>query len=137
MVESTRAVPAEDDDTRPYWEAAHDHRLELQRCAGCGRLQFPPRPRCPGCLSTDLTWTEVSGRGHVYSFTIVYAPVVRGLEPPYAVAQVELDDQPGLCLVANIVNCDPEAVRVGMPVQVIFEDVDENCTLPQFTPVLE
>jgi len=130
-----RPVPVADDDSRPYWEAAREHRLELPQCGGCGSLLFPPRPRCPVCLSTDLTWAEVSGRGRVHSFTIIYVPVVRGLEPPYAVAQVELDEQPGLRLVANSVNCDPDAVSVEMPVQVTFEDLDDEYSLPQFAPL--
>jgi uncharacterized protein len=134
MTESVRPLPLPDWDTQPYWDAARGHRLEMPRCADCGRFCFPPRARCPSCLSTDLQWTELTGRGSVYSFTIVCVPMLRGFEPPYAVAQIELDDQPGLRMIANIVECDPNDIRIGMPVALAFEDVAEDCALPQFRP---
>jgi uncharacterized OB-fold protein len=70
----------------------------------------------------------------VYSYTVIYAPIVRGFEPPYAVAQIELDEQPGLRMIANVVDCDPNDVRIGLPVTVTFDDLTADCTLPQFRP---
>lgn len=136
MTESrtTRPVPIEDIDTRGYWEATRQHRFELPRCDGCGKFCFPPRPRCPACLSTNLSWTELSGRGTVYSFTVVCVPIVRGFEPPYAVAQVELAEQPGLRIITNIVDCDPNDVHIGMPVELTFEELDAGGAVPQFRP---
>lgn len=133
-IQTQRPVPVEDADTRPYWEAARQHRLELPRCDDCGKFCFPPRPRCPACLSSALRWSKLSGRGTVYSYSVICVPIVRGLEPPYAVAQIELEEQAGLRLIANILDCDPNDVRIGMPVEVTFEDVEENFTLPQFRP---
>lgn len=134
MLQAERPVPAEDLDTRPYWEAARRHRLELPRCEDCGRFFFPPRPRCSACLSTNVVWTGLSGRGTVYSFCIVCVPIVRGIEPPYVVAQIELVEQQGLRLVANVVDCHPNDVRAGIPVEVTFEDLGDDCSLPQFRP---
>jgi uncharacterized OB-fold protein len=129
-----RPLPIEDEDTRPYWEAAKRGRLELPRCNACGKFHFPPRPRCPTCLSPAISWTPVSGRGEVHSFTVIHVPVIRGFETPYAVAQIELAEQAGLLLTANIVDCPAREVRIGMGVEVIFEDCG-GVTLPQFRAV--
>ena len=134
MANSQRPLPLEDDDTRLYWEAARAGRLELPRCDCCGEFCFPPRPRCPRCLSTALTWTALSGRGSVYSFCVVYQAPVEVTDVPYVVAQIELAEQAGLRLVANVVGCPPGDVIVGMPVEVEFERIDEDHTLPQFHP---
>ena len=134
MASAQRPLPVEDDDTLPYWAAAREHRLELPRCDCCGQFSFPPRPRCARCLSTALTWTELSGRGSVYSFCTVYQAPVQALEVPYVVAQVALAEQADLRLIANIVGCGPAQVRIGMSVEVEFDDLDPDHTLPQFHP---
>jgi uncharacterized OB-fold protein len=132
--QAPRPLPVEDDDSYPYWQAAREHRLALPRCDDCGKICFPPRARCPACLSDRMTWDDMSGRGSVYSFCTVCVPVVRGVEPPYVVAQVELEEQAGLRVIANILDCPPSDVRIGMAVEVCFEDLDDDIALPQFRP---
>jgi len=129
-----RPLPVEDEDSHPYWEAARARRLELPRCDCCGNYCFPPRPRCPRCLSTALTWTALTGRGKVYSFCVVYQAPLEALEVPYVVAQIELAEQPDLRLIANVIGCEPGQVFIDMPVELEFEELDSDYTLPQFRP---
>jgi len=131
----SRPLPAPDTLTRPYWDAAFAERLELQRCDACGRLRCPPAGHCPDCGSDAFHWIPVSGSGIVYAFCVAYDTLVRGFSPPYVVAQVELPEQAGLRIVTNIVECDPETVHTGMPVEVVFELVSNDIRLPQFRPV--
>jgi uncharacterized OB-fold protein len=133
MSEDLRPVPFADPESAPYWAAAKAHALQLQHCAACGRYQFPPRPLCAVCHEPP-DWKPVSGRGTIYTFTIMRESFMRGFPPPYVVAEVELEEQPGLRLVANVVECDVEAVRIGQPVEVVFEERSEEVTVPQFRP---
>ena len=134
MAEQTRPLPAPDLDSKPYWDAARQHKLMMQKCRSCGHISFPPHHYCRGCRGSDLEWTEVSGKGTVYTFSIMHDNLVRGLDPPFVLAQVELEEQSGLRLIANIQEVDPKAVRIGMPVRLIFEDVSADISLPQFVP---
>ena len=120
---------------RFFWDAAREHRLVIQRCDECGYYVHWPQLLCPQCHSDRLTPTEVSGRGTVYSFTIVHHVFHPGFagDVPYSLAIIELDEQPGLRLVANVVDCPHEAIATGMPVEVTFED-REGYTVPQFRP---
>jgi uncharacterized OB-fold protein len=121
--------------TRPFWDAAREHRLAIQRCDDCALWVHWPQVRCPRCGSERLTSTDVSGRGTIYTFTIVHHVFMPPFEPdiPYSLALVELDEQPGLRLLANIVDCPNEALHIGMPVEATFEDRG-NVALPQFRP---
>src|SRR5581483_3257411 len=96
MAEAQRPVPFPDPDSRLYWEAARQHEFKLPQCQQCKRILFPPRAICPSCHSTDVTWVAMSGRGTVYSYCIMHDTFIRGMEPPFAIAQVELEDQSGL-----------------------------------------
>lgn len=133
MAEDARPAPLPDGESAPYWAAAKAHKLELPHCETCGRYAFPPRPLCPVCL-VKPAWSEVSGRGTVYTFTIMRDSFMKGFEPPYVVAEVELEEQPGLRLVTNIVDCDVADVHIGQPVEVTFEDRSGSVTVPQFRP---
>lgn len=131
-----KIVPGVDDLTRPYWEAAADHRLIMQCCTACGKFtDYPPIPICPHCNSTSLGWRSVSGRGTVDSFTIVHHPVhpvvVDGL--PYTLVVVALDEGPRM--LTQLRECPPERVHVGLKVEVVFEDLAPDIGLPQFRPV--
>jgi len=122
--------------TRFFWDAAREHRLVIQRCAGCSYYVHWPQVSCPKCGSDELRPADVSGKGEVYSFSIVhhvFHPSFAG-DVPYSLAIVELAEQPGLRLLTNIVDCPNEALYIGMPVEVTFEDRD-GYTLPQFRPV--
>jgi len=129
-------VPAPDRLTAFFWEAARDERLAILRCDACGFYVHWPRPVCKRCHSFSLTPTDVSGRGTIYSYTVgtqAFDPWF-GNRLPYVLAVVELEEQSHLKLVTNIVDCDEPLVRVGMPVEVAFERVTAEITLPMFRP---
>jgi uncharacterized OB-fold protein len=117
---------------RPYFQAALAGKLVLQQCRACGQLIYYPRPACPECLSMDYDWVELSGRGTVYSFAIVWRPQHPAFLPrvPITLATIQLDEGPQM--VSNIVNCPPERVVIGLPVRVVFERVSEEIALPNF-----
>ena len=129
-----RPVPAPDDVTRFYWQAAADHRLVLQRCRACHKMQYPPEICCAHCQAEEFDAADTTGRGVIYSYSVVDRPLHAGFVEalPYVVALVELDDQPGLRILTNLVDV-PEGTRLscGMPVEVTFEDRG-SVTLPQF-----
>jgi uncharacterized OB-fold protein len=118
----------------PFWEALKRHELSLQKCEDCGTLRYIPAELCPRCQSEHSAWTPVSGKGQVYTYTVIH----RGPTPayqadaPYVIAHVELDEGPRL--ISNLVGCAPGEVRIGMPVEVVYEDVSEDWTLFRFAP---
>ncbi|MGH9025964.1 MAG: Zn-ribbon domain-containing OB-fold protein [Acidimicrobiia bacterium] len=122
--------------TLPFWEATADHRLVVPRCTGCGAYRMPPGPFCHVCRMQDIEWVEQSGRGEVYSFTVIRHGVIPDVKEalPFVAAVVELPDTGGVRLVANIVQCEPEAVRIGMPVELFWNDVREGVSIPCFRP---
>jgi uncharacterized OB-fold protein len=130
----SRATPEITDLTRPFWDAARQGRLVIQRCAACRHYNHPPRTACDACLSTDLAFEEVSGRGTVWSFTVMHQKSVAGFEDevPYLTALVELDEQPLLLLVTNLPGGDAGSVRIGDRVHVTFEPLADGLALPQF-----
>lgn len=132
-----KPVPEPTHCARPFWAACHEGKLRLQRCGGCGRFVAPARLACPACGAVNLTWQEASGRGRVFSFTVVHRapdPVFRA-EVPYVVAIIELDE--GVRLLSNVVGCAPAALRVGMPVRAVFDAVAADIGVPKFQPELE
>ncbi len=129
-----RPLPAPDEVSHFFWEAAADHRLVLQRCRSCTKLQYPPEVCCVHCQAEDFDLTETSGRGKIYSYAVVDRPLHAGFVDslPYVVVFVELDDQPGLRIVTNLVEIPAgTTLSCGMPVEVGFEDRGPM-TLPQF-----
>ena len=127
-------VPANEALSRPFWEAAKRHELIMPKCNTCARVFFYPREVCPDCLSSDLGWTPATGRGRVYSYTVVHQPVNAAFQPdaPFVYAVVQLDEGPQL--VTNIVDCAIDAVAVNMPVTAVFDDVTPEVTLVKFKP---
>lgn len=115
----------------PFWEGCRSHELRYQRCAECGLANFPPTEHCRQCLSAEPSWALSGGVGEVYSWTVVHRPVTAVFEPPYAPAIVTLDE--GYQMLTNIVGVPPEAVVIGMRVQVQFHTVESDVTLPYFT----
>jgi uncharacterized OB-fold protein len=128
-----RPVPVPTNITRPFWDAAKEGKLVLQRCRRCGTWQYWPRPVCMRCISRDLEWKEAAGRGVVYSFTITRLPA-EGFEgrEPYVLASVDLPE--GTRMMAHLLNCPIERVRIGLPVRVVWEKVTDEISLPQFEP---
>jgi hypothetical protein len=118
----------------PFWENTRQHRLVIQKCGDCSQYVFYPRLLCPFCHSEALSWVEASGKGTVYSFTVVQnnAPSAFLQDMPYVVAIVRLDE--GVQMLTNIAGCPPDAVHCDMAVEVTFEKLDEYFTLPKFQP---
>jgi len=132
MSEYSKPLPKPSAVSRPFWDAAKRHELILQQCGGCKAFIYYPRDRCPQCLSEQLQWRPVSGRGKVYSYTVVRRASTRSFaDKPYVLAIVELDE--GVRMTTNV-EAAPEALKVGMPVAVWFDDVTPERTLVKFKP---
>jgi uncharacterized OB-fold protein len=133
--EYKKPLPRIDGESKGFWEACQRHELYIQQCHACGARRYYPRALCPACLSAGTEWVLSSGRGTVYTYTVTYQNQSAGFrdELPYVLAYVELDE--GVRMLTNIVGCAPDEVRIGMPVEVAFEDVTGEMTLPKFKPV--
>src|SRR5579871_5434633 len=135
-------LPEIDPVTAPFWEATVRGELVMQRCTteGCCRYRFPPRPMCPWCQSLDSVWEPVSGRGRIWSFVVAHPPLLPAYAAlaPYPVVVVELDEDPSLRLVGNLLareggeinEVDPTAIKIGEPVRVTFRQVADDVALP-------
>ncbi len=120
--------------TKPYWNAANEGKLIIQRCLDCQKHIFYPRICCPFCFSDRIEWVPASGKGRVYTYTVVRsnAPSAFIGDMPFVIAIVRLEE--GVQMLTNIVGCDPDEVRCEMPVEVTFERLNENFVLPKFKP---
>jgi uncharacterized OB-fold protein len=131
-----KPLPEPSESTRPFWEGTRAHELRLQRCRDCRKHIFYPRLVCPFCLSDNLDWVTASGKGKVYSYTVVR----RAMHPafredvPYVLAIVQLEEGPRIT--TNIVGVPPQEVRVDMPVRAAYDDVTPDLTLLKFEPLL-
>ena len=128
-----RPVPRPTPLTEPWWAAAAQGRLVIQHCPRCATYLHPPEPICPRCHGSDLVFRDVSGRGRIYAFTTMTQPRVEGFEDalPLSCIAVELEEQPGLCVLTNLVGAPGEPV-VGADVEVTFEPIGDGVVLPQF-----
>ncbi len=133
MAEAKRARPVPTPETQHYWDGAKAGELRLQKCDACAKTYFPPRPFCPGCGSRKVSVFRASGKGKLYSYVISHRPAP-GFTPPYCIAVVELDEGPRL--MSNIVECEqtPEALQLDMKLEVTFEKLDDDISLPLFKP---
>lgn len=142
MAETGFLLPdPEDPDNGPFWAATARGELCVQRCAACGRRRMPPRPMCPSCRSIESEWERLSGRGKIWSFVVPHPPLLPayGAVAPYNVIVVELEEDPHLRLVGNLVasaegplnEVDPATIRVGEAVRVVFSPV-EDVYLPRW-----
>ena len=129
-----RPLPRPTALSQPFWDAARQHELHVQRCTACGTHVFYPRYNCTSCGSRGLDWVRASGRATVYTFTVARRPTHQAFadKTPYVIAIVELDEGPRLT--TNIIGCEPDDVRIGMPVEASFEDTDDEVTLVTFRP---
>jgi uncharacterized protein len=135
-------LPAISEDSAGFWEGTAAGELRIQRCANCGRLRFPPRPMCPHCQSLDHEWKPMSGRGRIWSFVVPHPPLLPAFSElaPYNVVVVELDEDPAIRLVGNLLesadgqinDVDPHAIEIGEPVHVVFQPAGENVVLPRW-----
>jgi uncharacterized OB-fold protein len=126
-------APAVNPETKVYWDATLEGKLMLRKCNACGTVNWYPRSLCPACGSFDTGWIQAAGHGTIYSFAITrrgqgaYASAA-----PYVLAYVELDEGPRM--MTNIVDCDPDALRIGDSVEVVFHDTGAGAALPRFRP---
>ncbi|HEV7762024.1 MAG TPA: OB-fold domain-containing protein [Acidimicrobiales bacterium] len=135
MDATTGIPPAVIEETEVFWAAAREGRLVVERCTQCGADAFPPRGMCRSCRARAMVPVEITGRGHVYSFTVNHQRWLPDLEVPYAVVLVEFDDHPGVRVPGRLRGCPPEDVAIGMLVEVGFEPGPGGFAIPSFVAV--
>ena len=133
------------EDAAPFWAGCAAGELRVQACASCGRRRMPPRPMCPACRSFEVRWDVTSGRGRVWSVVIPHPPLLPAYaeQAPYNVVLVELDEDPSIRFVGNVVSAagaplnsvDPHTVAIGDAVQAVFTQVADDVWLPQWVPI--
>lgn len=129
-----KPLPIPAPESEPFWQGAREHRLLIQKCADCATAWHPPSTLCPSCGARDFAWIEASGKGHIFSFVTyhrLYHKAWEG-ELPYVVAVIELEEGPRL--LSNIIGIDAADVVCDLPVEVVFDDVTHDATLPKFRP---
>jgi uncharacterized protein len=139
-----RLAPSPSAESNAFWTGGRNGDLVISRCHACGHFFHPPGPICWRCRSTDVAPEPVSGRATVAAYTVNRQPWIPGFEPPYVVAMVELAEEPDVRLMTNIVGIAVQDVRVGLEVEVFFEDwtamtgeEDSRMWIPLFRPVSE
>jgi uncharacterized OB-fold protein len=130
MAELPLPVPSE--DNQPFWDYLNQGELRIQRCTNCGLLRHTPRPMCPRCHAFEHDWAPMSGRGSVYSYNVTRQPIHPALvdRVPFATVLVELEEGPRLT--SNLVDVAPDAIEIGMPVELVFQRASDEITLPLF-----
>ncbi|MEZ0359740.1 Zn-ribbon domain-containing OB-fold protein [Mycobacterium sp. SA01] len=137
-----RLAPSPTPESEAFWTGGRDGHLLISRCHACGHFFHPPGPACWRCRSTDVAPEKVSGRATVAAFSVDRQPWIPGFEPPYIVAIVEIAEDPGVRLITNVVDVEPADMRIGLEVEVFFEDwtglsggEDTRVWIPLFRPV--
>jgi uncharacterized OB-fold protein len=126
--------PLADAISLPFWQAAAEHRLVVQRCTGCGHMRLPPAPICPECRSTVSDWKNLSGRGEVYTYTVVHRPIAANQTLPFVIAVIALEGAGGVRMISNLVDAAPEELAIGLPVELVWEDMSAELSIPRFRP---
>ena len=132
---STKPRPQPNRDTAPFWKGCGRHELCFQKCSSCSEVRWPPSPVCPECHSSATEWIVSAGRGRVYTFAVYHTafhPAFEG-ELPYIIAVVELEEGPHL--ITNIVGAKPSEIECDMPVEVVWEDIEDGLSIARFRPV--
>jgi len=134
---TNKPLPEITDQTRPFWEAAKNRKLVLQKCTQCSSTHFHPLPWCTECGCHDIPWTEARKTGTVYTYTVsrVIAMNLAGWqdEMPILMCLIDLDD--GARLYGQVTGCTPEEIKIGMRVEAYFEDISDEAAIPKFKPV--
>ncbi len=128
-----RPLPVITPETQHFWEGTRTGELRLQKCAACAQVYFPPRPFCPQCASSNVAVFRASGRASLYSYVIHHRPAP-GFVPPYSIAVVQLEEGPRM--MTNIVEVEqtPAALQLDMQLEVVFQRINEEISLPLFRP---
>lgn len=130
-----KPVPAIDPDSQPYWDGAKEGRLMIQRCKATGQAFLYSRQLVPGVVDSEVEWIEASGRGTIYSYTVARRPAGQLFadDVPYVVVSVTLEE--GARVMSNLVTDDPDGVKIGQEVEVFFDQVSDELTIPKFKPL--
>jgi uncharacterized OB-fold protein len=120
-----KVIPVPNDFTRPFWDAVNEKRLLVQKCSDCNTLQYPPRPVCQDCKSTNMAWHQTNGKGHISCYIVIEDGRLDRRKPdqPYNLALITLDEDPRVNFYANLPGVPVDQVPVGAPVEVMFEEV--------------
>lgn len=131
------ADPFADEYTEPFWEATRREQLTAPRCTNCGTFRMPPHRFCYKCRHQDIDWVDLPGTGRVYSFIVVRQALRPDMSDyvPYVPAVIEADGAPGMRFISNVVDCEPEAVAVEMPVKVAWDHISDSFVFPRWAPV--
>jgi len=124
--------PMADNDSVAFWKAAAEHRLVVQCCSDCSRKRLPAAPVCPSCRSDASDWQDVSGRGELYTYTIVHRAIAADQQLPFVIAVIELDGAEGVRIISNLVETPLENLKIGMAVEVVWEDMGPELAIPRF-----
>ena len=131
-----KPIPLKTLDNHPYWDAADHHELAIQSCNDCQKAIHPPGPACPNCGSQNMEWINYGGdiTGEIYSYVMTYVPMLPGFQHdlPTIIAQVSVDQVPGIQSTANIINAKPEEIAIGEAVKMTWIDITEDRALPQW-----
>ncbi len=136
MSEYGKPLPYPTPETQRFWDGCKQHQLLLPYCRRCQEFFFYPREFCPKCFGWEIDWRQASGRGTLYTYAIQFRPAGPGFvnDVPYITAIVQLEEGPRLFTNLIGVEPDPTQIRCDMPVEVVFEDVDDRIALPKFRP---
>lgn len=135
MTEYKKPLPLITDLSRVFYDGCKEHKLLYQQCRDCDEIVFFPKKICSGCMSRNLDWKESRGKGKIHSFTVTYdfAPPEFMDDVPYVLSIINMDE--GFRIMSNIVECDFDELECDMPVEVLFEEVTPEITLPKFKPI--
>jgi len=134
MTDYKKPLPAITTLNEPYWHGLRRRELKMPKCNDCGKIWYPPSPFCPSCWSRSFTWQQLSGRGRVNSWVVFHQAYFSSYKDdiPYNVAEVELEEGPRL--LTNLVGVANEDIAIGMPVEIVYDDVTDEVTLAKFRP---
>jgi len=130
-----KPVPIPDEESQPFFDGAREHRLMIQKCETCGVVMWPVKSRCDNCMQPTVNWVQARGKAMLYSFVLMHQVYHPGFasEVPYIIAQVDLVE--GLRILTNVVDCSNSDLQIGMPLEVTFEAITDEVSLPKFRPV--
>ena len=134
----SKPLPVPDESSAEFWTSNAKHVLAMQQCGSCGWLAYPPKSSCLNCRADPpaFSWQPVSGFGRVKTWTVMRSAFLPGFadDIPYVVADIELEEQPRLRMVARLEEVANDKIELGMPVQVAFEDIEDGVSIPYFVP---
>jgi uncharacterized OB-fold protein len=130
-----KPLPQPNADDRFFWDGCKEHKLLFQKCLNCGLVRWPPSIICPNCHSNDTEIIEATGKGRIYTYAVYHQAYHPGFESeiPYVTVIIELEEGPHF--LSNITGCEPDEVECDMPVEVVWEDITEEFSLPKFKPI--